>query len=112
VWVTGVKGPLYGVEPWWQTRMTRATYLSRNVGDYPKTVEVMGLAYEKVDDLRYGNQSASDGGFLPAGGRQGRDRGHGGPEDGQERAVPGRISRISATPLILQVLHAAGPAPA
>jgi len=35
-------------------KLSRSTYLSRNVGEYPDAVEVMGQHYEKVDDLRYG----------------------------------------------------------
>ena len=36
------------------TSMSRKTYLSKNVGEYTDTIEVMGVTYEKVDDLRYG----------------------------------------------------------
>lgn len=45
-----------------EKQLSRATYLSRNVGEYPDTVEIMGVAYTKVDDLRYGtnpHQTAS-----------------------------------------------------
>ncbi len=34
--------------------ISRSTYLSKNVGDFPATLEVLGNAYVKVDDLRYG----------------------------------------------------------
>ncbi len=34
--------------------LSRQSYLSRNTGDYPQAMEVLGLNYEKVDDLRYG----------------------------------------------------------
>ena len=37
-----------------KAKMTRATYLSRNVGEYPAEVELLGRKYVKVDDLRYG----------------------------------------------------------
>lgn len=34
--------------------LKRSTYLSRNVGEYPAEWQMGDLAYEKVDDLRYG----------------------------------------------------------
>jgi len=34
--------------------LNRNTYLSKNVGDYPAEVEIMGRKYLKVEDLRYG----------------------------------------------------------
>jgi len=44
--------------------LTRSTYLSRNVGEYPDTVEIMGLAYEKADDLRYGTNPHQTAAFY------------------------------------------------
>jgi len=34
--------------------ISRSTYLTRNVGDFPETVELFGRKYVKVEDLRYG----------------------------------------------------------
>ncbi len=34
--------------------ISRSTYLTRNVGDFPDTVELFGRTYVKVQDLRYG----------------------------------------------------------
>ena len=42
--------------------LTRDTYLSKNVGDFPAELTVCGRRYVKVDDLRYGtnpHQAAS-----------------------------------------------------
>ncbi len=35
-------------------KLSRATYFTRNVGSYPGTVEIAGVEFSKVDDLRYG----------------------------------------------------------
>ena len=35
-------------------KLSRDTYLSRNVGDHAEQVEILGRAYVKVEDLRYG----------------------------------------------------------
>ena len=35
-------------------KLSRSSYLSRNVGDYQDIVEIMGVTYAKVDNLRYG----------------------------------------------------------
>lgn len=37
-----------------EQKMSRNTYLSRNVGEFADSFELMGTRYEKVDDLRYG----------------------------------------------------------
>ncbi len=34
--------------------LSRSSYLSKNVGDYPAEIEISGKRYVKVDDLRYG----------------------------------------------------------
>ena len=34
--------------------LKRSTYLSKNTGDYPDSIEINGEQYEKVKDLRYG----------------------------------------------------------
>ena len=34
--------------------LSRSSYLEKNVGSFPETIEVAGKRYEKVDDLRYG----------------------------------------------------------
>ena len=45
-------------------KLTRATYLSRNVGDYPASTQLMGVTYEKVDDLRYGTNPHQTAAFY------------------------------------------------
>lgn len=35
-------------------KMSRSTYLTKNVGDYAAEIEINGLKFVKVDDLRYG----------------------------------------------------------
>ncbi|MFA4943936.1 MAG: IMP cyclohydrolase [Lentisphaeria bacterium] len=48
--------------------MSRATYLTRNVGDYAAEIEVNGLKFTKVDDLRYGtNPHQTAAYYKPAG---------------------------------------------
>ena len=37
-----------------EKKISRSSYLSRNVGEYSDSIDIMGLTYEKVDDLRYG----------------------------------------------------------
>ena len=49
-------------------KLSRSTYLSRNVGEYPETIEIMGQKYVKVDDLRYGtNPHQTAAYFKPVG---------------------------------------------
>lgn len=49
-------------------KLNRSAYLSRNVGEYPDTMEVLGNSYEKVDDLRYGtNPHQTAAYYRPAG---------------------------------------------
>ena len=36
------------------TELSRSSYLEKNVGSFPATIDVAGRTYEKVDDLRYG----------------------------------------------------------
>ena len=45
-------------------KMSRSTYLSRNVGSYPEQLEWFGRAYEKVDDLRYGTNPHQTAAFY------------------------------------------------
>ena len=45
-------------------KISRSTYLSRNVGAYPAQVEWLGRAYEKVDDLRYGTNPHQTAAFY------------------------------------------------
>lgn len=52
-------------------KLSRSTYLSRNVGDYPAAVQVMGLDYEKVEDLRYGTNPHQTAAFYRPAGRPG-----------------------------------------
>ena len=45
----------------------RSTYLTKHVGDYPDSIEMMGVAFEKIDDLRYGtNPHQTAAWFKPA----------------------------------------------
>jgi phosphoribosylaminoimidazolecarboxamide formyltransferase/IMP cyclohydrolase len=49
-------------------KLSRKTYLSRNTGDYPGTVDLLGRAYVKVEDLRYGTNPGQTAAFYkPAG---------------------------------------------
>ncbi|OGV74520.1 MAG: IMP cyclohydrolase [Lentisphaerae bacterium RIFOXYB12_FULL_65_16] len=50
-------------------KMSRSTYTSRNVGDYPESLQVMGVSYAKVDDLRYGTNPHQTGAFYKPLGR-------------------------------------------
>ena len=44
--------------------LSRSTYLEKNVGDYPATVEIAGKLYEKVEDLRYGTNPHQPAAFY------------------------------------------------
>ena len=46
------------------TELSRSTYLEKNVGDYPATVEIAGKLYEKVEDLRYGTNPHQPAAFY------------------------------------------------
>lgn len=49
-------------------KLSRNSYLSRHVGDYPPSLECGGILYEKVDDLRYGTNPHQTACFYrPAG---------------------------------------------
>ena len=37
-----------------EKKITRSSYLTKNVGEYSDVIEIMGLTYEKAVDLRYG----------------------------------------------------------
>ena len=50
-------------------KLSRSTYLSRNVGEYASTVEIMGVQYAKVDDLRYGTNPHQTAAFYKPAGR-------------------------------------------
>jgi len=52
-------------------KLTRSTYLSRNVGAYPSAVQLLGLDYEKVEDLRYGTNPHQTAAFYRPVGRPG-----------------------------------------
>lgn len=45
-------------------KLTRSTYLSRNVGSYPEQLEWLGRSYAKVDDLRYGTNPHQTAAFY------------------------------------------------
>ncbi len=53
------------------SRITRSTYLSRHVGEYPDAIEVLGVRYEKVEDLRYGTNPHQTAAFYRPAGRPG-----------------------------------------
>ena len=44
--------------------ISRSTYLSRNVGEFPAVTEVLGCRYEKADDLRYGTNPHQPAAFY------------------------------------------------
>lgn len=46
-------------------------YRTRTEGDFPQTVEILGRAYEKVDDLRYGTNPHQPASFYRPVGAQG-----------------------------------------
>jgi len=45
-------------------KLNRNTYLSKHVGDFPATAEIMGQRYSKVDDLRYGTNPHQTAAFY------------------------------------------------
>ena len=47
-----------------EDKMNRSTYLSRNIGDFEDTVEILGTKYVKVDDLRYGTNPHQPAAFY------------------------------------------------
>lgn len=53
-----------------QKKNSRASYFSRNVGDYPEAMQFAGMEYEKVEDLRYGTNPHQAAAFYrPVGSR-------------------------------------------
>lgn len=50
-------------------KLNRNTYLSKHLGDYPADAEIMGQAYHKVDDLRYGSNPHQTAAFYKPLGR-------------------------------------------
>ena len=46
------------------SKLTRSTYLSKNVGTYGQEIEVNGRKYVKVDDLRYGTNPHQTAAFY------------------------------------------------
>ena len=52
-------------------KMSRSTYLTRNVGDYAPTIEINGIPYAKVDDLRYGTNPHQTAAYYRPAGRAG-----------------------------------------
>ena len=50
-------------------KMSRSTYLTKNLGDYAGEIEINGLKFTKVDDLRYGtNPHQTAAYYRPAAG--------------------------------------------
>ena len=44
--------------------LSRKTYLSQNVGNYPETTTIFGREYKKVNDLRYGTNPHQTAGYY------------------------------------------------
>lgn len=44
--------------------ISRNTYLSRNVGEYPDAATILNNSYQKVDDLRYGTNPAQTAAYY------------------------------------------------
>lgn len=52
-----------------KAKMSRSTYLQKNVGSFPDETELLGRRYTKVDDLRYGtNPHQTAAWYTPADG--------------------------------------------
>ncbi len=49
--------------------LNRNTYLSKNLGDFPETVEIAGRKYVKVNDLRYGTNPHQSAAYYKEAGR-------------------------------------------
>ncbi len=47
-----------------ENKLTRNTYLSKNAGDYKDSIEINGIKYVKVDDLRYGTNPHQTAAFY------------------------------------------------
>jgi len=52
-------------------KMSRSTYLTRNVGEYAPAIAINGVAYAKVDDLRYGTNPHQTAAYYKPVGRVG-----------------------------------------
>ena len=52
-----------------ENTLNRNTYLSKNAGDFPETTSLLGLDYQKVDDLRYGTNPHQTAAFYKPVGR-------------------------------------------
>ena len=51
--------------------LSRSSYLEKNVGNYPETIEIAGKTYEKVDDLRYGTNPHQPAAYYRPAGEKG-----------------------------------------
>ena len=50
------------------TELSRSSYLEKNVGNFPESIEIAGKRYEKIDDLRYGTNPHQPAAYYrPAG---------------------------------------------
>ena len=47
-----------------ENKLTRNTYISKNAGDYKDSIEINGIKYVKVDDLRYGTNPHQTAAFY------------------------------------------------
>lgn len=45
-------------------KLDRNSYLSKNIGDFPQTIDIMGRPYIKVEDLRYGTNPHQPAAFY------------------------------------------------
>ena len=52
-----------------EKNISRSSYLTQNVGNYPDTMDMLGAAYEKVEDLRYGTNPGQTAAYYKPAGR-------------------------------------------
>lgn len=52
-----------------ENTLNRNTYLSKNAGDFPAEAEVLGVKFQKIDDLRYGTNPHQTAAFYKPIGR-------------------------------------------
>lgn len=49
--------------------ISRKSYLTQNVGDYPEALDILGAGYTKVEDLRYGTNPGQTAAYYKPAGR-------------------------------------------
>ncbi|MGI5923737.1 MAG: IMP cyclohydrolase [Lentisphaeria bacterium] len=52
-----------------EDKLTRNTYLSKNVGSFPQDISILGRSLSKVDDLRYGTNPHQTAAFYKIAGK-------------------------------------------